>query len=237
MGPSVIEHVKSCETCPYYKGSVSRPALALAYDIPDMPFNCVSVDILSGFGTSARGNKYLVFINFSRWCELIPIPDETSPTVAKAFLSEVICRHTHSNVADNGTEFSNSLLQSVCDTLKVKKIHVLPYHPQANGVRERLNRTILNLLRTTLRTHDLDWDEWIPIVQMSKINSTYHATLGNTPHFVLHAYDLRLPYELLEQIPSSIYIDDFLKIMVARKQEAFRLAREHLQYERDYYLR
>ncbi|ROT70338.1 hypothetical protein C7M84_011388 [Penaeus vannamei] len=77
MASRITEHIRSCQVCPLHKGSTTAPAPALTYDVPDRPFQRVSVDILSGFSTSTSGCKYLlVFIDaFSRFCELAPIPD------------------------------------------------------------------------------------------------------------------------------------------------------------------
>ncbi|XP_037774531.1 uncharacterized protein LOC119571186 [Penaeus monodon] len=190
-------------------GSVSVPSPALTYDIPDRPFQRISVDVLSGFSVSATGNRYLlVFIdNFSRFCELVPIPDKSATTVARAFLENVICRHNTPDeiVSDNGSEFNNSLLHSLCSMLRIKKINILPYRPQANGITERLNRTILSMLQTSLASSTSCWDVWVPIIQMA-INSTYHSSLGDTPHFIIYGEDR--PYDLLEQRPLPVYDDN-----------------------------
>ncbi|XP_042873506.1 uncharacterized protein LOC122254087 [Penaeus japonicus] len=119
----------------------------LTYDIPERPSSVLVLTFFSGLLLPLQITAIYHHIdNFSRYCELIPIPDK----------------------------------------------------PQANGITERLNHTILNMLRATLNTHSLDWDEWIPIIQMA-INSTYHSTLGDIPHFILYGEDRRLPYELIEQ--------------------------------------
>ncbi|ROT85906.1 hypothetical protein C7M84_004043 [Penaeus vannamei] len=180
-------------------------------------------------------NRYLLVMidSFSRYTELAPIPDKSAQTVARAFLSHVICRHgaPEQLMCDNGTEFTNQVLKGLCKLLNIDLVHILPYRPQANGLVERLNRTILNVLRTTINTQDNEWDLWIPITQAA-INSTFHSSLGDIPNYVVYGDDQRLPYELLQQRPSPVYGDDYAKIVIARKQEAYRIAREHLRVER-----
>ncbi|XP_037789308.1 uncharacterized protein LOC119584712 [Penaeus monodon] len=126
-----MEHVCRCQLCWLYKGSVSVPSPSLTYDIPNRPFQCVSVDVLSGFSVSTTGNTYLLVLidNFSRFCGLVPVPDKSATTVARAFLENVISRHNTPNeiVLDNGSEFNNSLLHSLCSMLRIKKINVLSY--------------------------------------------------------------------------------------------------------------
>lgn len=168
MAFKVTEHVRRCQVCPLHKGSTSAPTAALTYNIPDRPLRHVSVDVLSGFSTSSK--YLLVCIDvFSRFCDLVPIPDKSVNTVAHAFLERIIYRHNSLDefILENGTEFNNSVLQSLCDILHIKKINVLPSRPQANRLMERLNRTILGMLHTSLASSGSERDLWTPIVQMA----------------------------------------------------------------------
>merc|ERR1712212_1205603 len=72
-------HIKAYQLCPYYKGHTHDPAPILSYDIPDYPFQRVSMDLLSGFVTSQNGNKSLLVCidNFSRFTEIIPVPNKS----------------------------------------------------------------------------------------------------------------------------------------------------------------
>ena len=45
-------------------------------------------------------------------------------------------------ITDNGTEFKNKLIKSLCDSNNVKFIHGLPYRPHSQGVVEHVHRII-----------------------------------------------------------------------------------------------
>jgi len=85
---------------------------------------------------------------FSKWCEARPLSDKRATTVAHFIYDEIICRHgcPKIEINDQGREFCNNL----CDELfkLTGTIHKVtsPYHPQANGLVERFNRTIKNYL-------------------------------------------------------------------------------------------
>ncbi|ROT62773.1 hypothetical protein C7M84_019356 [Penaeus vannamei] len=81
------------------------------------------------------------------------------------------------------------------------------------------------MLRASLVSSGSEWDQWTPIIQMA-INSTFHSTLGHTPHFVVYGEDKRLPYELLEQNPRPAYTDDYVRRAVRKKQEIYRTAQQ-----------
>ncbi len=40
-----------------------------------------------------------------------------------------------------------------------------PYHPETDGQTENANRTIGNLLRTTLAKEDAEWDKLLPQIE------------------------------------------------------------------------
>ncbi|ROT60874.1 enzymatic polyprotein [Penaeus vannamei] len=187
----------------------------------------VSCDTLSGFTTSRSGNKHiLVFVdNFSRYCELVAVPSKAAVHVTKAFNDVICCRHGCPQYlsSDNGTEFVNQVLASFAQQLNVT---------QANGVTERLNRSILTILRQLVDDSKDDWDALLPTVQ-SAINSTFHSSLGDSPHFLLTGQDKRLPYELLEMKPRPLYADNYANYLVSRQQQAFQQAKALLTRSRD----
>ena len=230
----ISDHIKRCQTCPYFKGHTSAPAPILSYDIASEPFHRVSMDILSGFVTTHKGNRYILACvdNFSRYTELIPLPDKKAETIAKAFTEHVILKHNTpvEILSDNGSEFINSIMQSLCNIFNVKHVRILPYRPQANGLTERLNRSILAIMKTLVPDNDHNWDDKVPTIQ-SSINSSYHAALGDIPHFVVYGRDKRLPYDLLNSSPRPNYTDQYIPTMLKNKQDIFKTTRAHLLKE------
>ena len=236
----ITTHIKSCQLCPFYKGHVISPHPILTYDIPERPFQRVSIDVLSGFLPTVSGNRYILVCidNFTRYCELVPIPDKSAVTIARAFNAHILCRHDTpvELMSDNGTEFVNDVLRSLCSLMNIKHINVLPYRPQANGITERLNRSILNCMRLTFSHSDQYWDEKLPDLQAA-LNSSFHGALGDIPHFLVYGMDRRLPYEFLNEDPVPLYSTDFVPTLLKRKQQLYAIAREHLQVEKDAMLR
>jgi transposase InsO family protein len=52
------------------------------------------------------------------------------------------------NPRDNGTEFKNSQIEGFLEEEGIKHEFSSPYTPQQNGVVERKNRTLLDMVRT-----------------------------------------------------------------------------------------
>ena len=88
--------------------------------------------------------------------EMIPIPDKSAKTVASALIRDVFCRRgiPESILSDRGCEFDNQALSTIAHKLSIDKKRITALHPQANGIVERLNRTIGEMLRKTTNQCD-----------------------------------------------------------------------------------
>ena len=58
-------------------------------------------------------------------------------------------------------------MQEVCKLLHINKTRTTAYHPQSDGVVERLNRTLLSMLAATVQEHPGDWDKKLRLVCMA----------------------------------------------------------------------
>lgn len=72
-----------------------------------------------------------------------------------------------------------------CDSNGIKQIFTTTYHPQTNGMVERINKTIKEKLSIAiLEKSNLKWSSSLkPII--NQYNSTIHDTTGYTPKFLL----------------------------------------------------
>ena len=83
-------------------------------------------------------------------------------------------------VSDNGLEFCNATVDRLMSRYGVCHARTTPYNPKGNGTTERMNRTILGLLRGAL-TPGAEWDNLIqPVVAI--YNNTPHSATGITPY-------------------------------------------------------
>ena len=101
-----------------------------------------------------NGNRYVVvFVEYlTKWVEAYAVEDQTSLTIARLLVDSVVCRHGVSGqlLSDRGQNLLSNLLLEVCDLLGMKKVNTTSYHPQTDGLVERINKT---LLRSMLAKH------------------------------------------------------------------------------------
>lgn len=85
---------------------------------------------------------------------------------------------------DNGGEFSSNFFQNFCKSKGIILEYTIPYNPQQNGVSERMNRTLLNKVRTKFADTNLPrylWGEAIRASVYELNRSPTSALKGGIP--------------------------------------------------------
>ncbi|KAF2345732.1 Reverse transcriptase domain [Trinorchestia longiramus] len=98
----------------------------------------------------------------TRWCEAVPLVDTSASSVAIAFMSGWISRFgvPLEVVTDRGAQFESELFSNLSSLLGFHHVRTTSYHPQSNGLVERLHRT----LKTDIMARQQNWFHSLPIV-------------------------------------------------------------------------
>ena len=204
------EWLDSCKDCASRKNpQTSRPPLLPILEF-SKPFDMMGVDILGPLTETMNGNMYVVVFTdyLTRWVEAFPMKDMQAKTIAKIFVNEIICRHSAPKVllSDQGKQFMSELVKSLCEYMRTKKINTTAYHPQTNGLTERFNATLCQILSMYTDQKQTDWDEFIPTALFA-----YRVSLQETtqlsPFETLYNYEARLPSDL-ENATENIFTKD-----------------------------
>ncbi len=118
----------------------------MEYPLPAGPFDVVGLDLLQPpRGSQDSGYILVCFDHFSRFVVLAPLRDKSAATVAHALVSHLICPYMTPRVLR--TEFNNQVLADFCSQYGVKQTFITAHHPASNGLVERTNMKILEILR------------------------------------------------------------------------------------------
>ncbi len=98
--------------------------------------------------------------------------------------------------SDRGTLFTSSVMTTLYDILGVEVKFHIPHHPQSSSQAERVNHTIVSMLKKYVSSHGKDWDIKLPLVLMA-IRSTPHRFKGVTPFEMMTGREMTLPLHLL----------------------------------------
>ena len=111
----------------------------------------VCIDFLTLERSKGGFEKILVITDhFTRYAQAFPTRNELAKTTAKVLFENFIVHYgfparLHSG---QGRKFESSVIQELCRLAGVEKSKTTSYHPMGNGMVERLNQTLLNILGT-----------------------------------------------------------------------------------------
>ena len=185
MGKDVGNYCNHCITCQFTKAPANQPA-PLQPIVTSRPWEMGAIDILK-VPMSSRGNQYLLVIQdyFSKWPFAIPLPDQKAERIVRVLKDQVFTlvgppQKLHS---DQGRNFESHIMSELCKAFGVTKSHTTPYHPMGDGLVERLNRSLLYLLRTLVEKES-DWEEHVQLL-LFVYRTTKHSTTNMSPYEIL----------------------------------------------------
>ena len=183
IGGVVGDICSSCPRCQYYKVAPLNVAPPILKIEGGGPFKLLAVDLLSLPLTRKGHIGCLVSVDhFTKWAVIVPIKNKRADTVAAALEDRVfpaLPRIPERILSDNGPEFIAEVVADVLQKYGVQHVFSTPYKPSSNGAVERLNRTIIEMVRCTM-PDGVAWDEVLSRTVIN-YNNSVHASLGMTP--------------------------------------------------------
>ena len=196
----------NCGTCAVRKSPSPKSKAPLQSVVTGYPLQMVAMDIVGPFPESLAGNTFVLVVAdyFTRWTEAYPIPNQEATTVAKKLVDQFFFRFSPPEQlhSDQGRNFESEVITEVCKLLGVVKSRTTPYHPQSDGLIERFNRTLLDMLAKAARERPFHWEEHLPRLCLA-YNSSVHPTTGFAPFYLMFGRQVRMPVDLMYGNPNS----------------------------------
>uniref|UniRef100_A0A9J8C449 Gypsy retrotransposon integrase-like protein 1 n=1 Tax=Cyprinus carpio carpio TaxID=630221 RepID=A0A9J8C449_CYPCA len=183
----VKRYCQACPTCQRTSPHTPPPSPLIPLPIIEVPFERIGMDLVGPLPKSARGHEHiLVIVDYAtRYPEAIPLRKATAKNIAQElFLLSSRVGLPAEILTDQGTPFMSRIMADLCKLLKVRQIRTSVYHPQTDGLVERFNKTLKQMLRRVVAEDQRDWDQMIPYVLFG-IREVPQASTGFTPFELL----------------------------------------------------
>jgi hypothetical protein len=207
MQTDVIRFIRSCDICQrtIQKGRVGKATLE-QMPIIDTPFKRIAIDLIGPiYPLSDRKHRYILSVidYATRYPEAIPLKGIDTITVAEA-LFEVYSRVgiPEEVLSDLGTQFTSDLMKEISRLLSIKQLTTTPYHPICNGLVERFNGTLKQILKKLCAERPKDWDRYLPAVLFA-YREAKQESLAFSPFELLYGRTVRGPMDILRNLWSK----------------------------------
>ncbi|UYV66076.1 K02A2.6-like, partial [Cordylochernes scorpioides] len=203
----IKNYLRSCKSCQLVKvrheptlGEMITPTSNI------QPLQMIGCDTIV-LGTAAANTKHKfiqVFVDHAtRYLWAYPTITNTAQAVTQC-LDKIIKSVNSINtiLTDNGKNFILKEFNKFLSLQGIKHTYTSPYHPQCNGICEKLNDTIMTKLRiAVLEKPRCKWSTLLPQV-VKNYNSTPHDVTGFSPLFLM--YGIGNVPEFADQTPITI---------------------------------
>ena len=195
----VANHCRTCEICQRAQGKrYGARAEMIPLSLIEKLFQRIAMDIIGPLPRSNNDNKYILTIcDYATRCpDALPILNTEANIIAKELVS-VFARVGIPDeiLTDQGSNLMLSLLQEIYLMLNISRLRTSPYHPQTDGLAERLNGTLKSMIRKFTASNQKDWDEHLPYLLFAYREVPQEST-GFSPFELLYGRRVRGPLDV-----------------------------------------
>ena len=184
MSRDIDWYIRSCSDCQSRKHPPLPQAGLMVPIVFNEPFECVSLDFVGPINQSSKGNRYIITAidQFTKWAEARPIRSENKRTAADFLIEQIVTKHGTPKriLTDRGSQFRAQFSEYLYRRLGTQQVMTTSYHPQCNGLVEKFNQTLSNMLAMYVNANQRDWCGAVHAVVFA-YNTSVNATTGFTP--------------------------------------------------------
>ena len=190
MANQMQQGIRTCTCCLQHECGL--PKASLHPIVATAPLDLLHVDFTSIETTldpnqSPTVTNVLVFQDhFMKHMLAYVTPNQTAKTIAKFLYQGYISLFGAPArlQSDRGANFMSSVIEEMCKILGIKKLQTMPYHPQTNGLVERLHQMIMQMIRNLGEDKKANWSSHLAEI-VHAYNATHSAVTGCSLHYLM----------------------------------------------------
>ena len=178
----------SCSICQKNK-TISRVKLPPTIKIETKaPFELVAMDLVSLPTTPDGYIGILVLVDHNtKWLAVAPIKNKRTTTIIDKLENQLfpgLIKLPTKILTDNGPEFNSLEFSDMAERLNITHIKTTAHKPSSNGAVERVNRTIIEFLRS-LTDGPSNWKKELPKAVQTYNNTTHRETKLSPSRYIM----------------------------------------------------
>ena len=246
MRGDIEKWCRECSTCAVGRNEKHDQKAPLHPIVSRTPLEIVAIDHVK-LEPSRSGYTYAMTIidHYTKFVVAVPVKDLTARTTADAFWKHFLLPYgcPERILTDQGSAFESQLFKELCTLHNCQKIRTTAYHPQGNGLCEKMNQTLIEMLRAVPPATRSDWPTLLPQL-MYTYNNTIHCSTGYTPYYLMFGRQGKLPadHTLGVQVPDAInplpktdWVSEHQRRLIdAQEIVQHRMERAHEKQQKDY---
>ena len=193
---------RECQDCQRAKiGRHTTPPIG-NFQVPQRRFEHLNLDIVSM--PTSNGFKYLLTAVdcFTRWPMAVPMKDISAETVSDTFAHGWVANYgvPASITTDRGSQFSSAIWTQLMTSWGISVHLTSAYHPEANGLVERLHRRLKESLLALGRDSPAQWYWDLPCTMLA-LRTTLKPDVGASPSDLVYGEGLTVPGTMFPATP------------------------------------
>ena len=180
------------------------------FAVPAKRFQHIHMDLVSMPHSNGYSHLLTIVDRFSRWPVAIPIPDINAETILDNFTHGWIASYGVPEVVttDRGSQFSSTIFTQLVKNWGTKHIMTTAYHPEANGMVERLHRRLKESLIALGNDERHQWYWKLPMTLLA-LRTTVKPDIGASPSDLVYGEGVTVPGQLIG--PPQLTDDELLR--------------------------
>ena len=168
------------------------------FQVPSQRFTHLNMDLVTLSNSNGFSHLLTIVDRFTRWPVAIPIANISAETVADAFAHGWVASYgvPIAITTDRGSQFSSSIWTQLMSQWGIRALMTAAYHPEANGLVERLHRRLKEALIALSNEHPQEWYWKLPLALLA-IRTTLKPDIGASPADLVFGDALSLPGDVV----------------------------------------
>ncbi len=209
-------YISRCPQCQLNKpqsASASRSQTLPLRPLPPvaLPFERIGIDFIQNLPTTKSGNNHIITaIDYAtRWIVAKPVKEMTSDSAVKFLYNDILMNFgcPFEIISDRGSAFLSSAVKQFEELQDIRHFASTPYHPQTNGMVERMHAMLGHSITTLSDSHPERWDEYLAQTIFA-LRVRTHSVTKFSPFYLLYGVNPRLPGDTEPPRQTMVPLDD-----------------------------